>query len=241
MLLSSTNDDSSVWLGFSIMVLFLSWRLGLFSWIAYQFSNEKIEFEKQVEDDKKSKEYIYHCLKVLTKSYGIKEHVTDQGLKIQFDHQLYAECVLEIMRKMGLNNTVKVTCYSDEKFPRKQAAAFVNLPTNNMPPLNSIAFQNLRIPICIKKSITNKYETFVYVVAHELSHIVLHGTNHSLKESEVATDLFVLISGFGWIMEEGIRVWKSDNYYKNYGYLKYHEFVYAKEYLAKIKSNTFES
>ncbi len=39
---------------------------------------------------------------------------------------------------------------------------------------------------------------FMFAVAHELAHVVLHARNHQFKQSEVATDILALIAGFAY-------------------------------------------
>ena len=50
----------------------------------------------------------------------------------------------------------------------------------------------------IKKSFLDedRFEQVVMAIAHELSHIVLHGLNHPLRECEVAVDLTAMILGY---------------------------------------------
>ncbi len=206
---------------------------------------KELEISKKKSDDIQKRVYISECLRELTQSFEKRDAILDNSLRILFENNLYAECVLEIMRKMGLSNTVKVTAYSDSKYPRlDHSAAFISLPVNNIPPIDSTEFTQLRIPIGIKLSAVKKFETFVYIIAHELSHLVLHGANNSLKGSEVATDLFVIVSGFGHIMGSGIqgrttKYFDSHNKgyhteYRHYGYLTLEEVVFAQNYLNKL-------
>lgn len=179
--------------------------------------------------DTKDNEDIHNYIDRLVKSYGIQEPVKHQALKILFDNHLYAECVLEIMRKMGLNNRVKLISYSYFKYPGNNGTvAFVTIPSN-APPFYSSSFNNLKIQVSIRDDLKKKYETFVYVIAHELSHIVLRGMKHPLKDSEIATDLFVMIRGFNEIMEKGRT--STD---ESYGYLNSVTFKSAKDYIEKL-------
>ena len=192
-----------------------------------------------LDKNKYSKLYIEHALTEFENKFGIKKPITDKGLFIQFSNHLYSECVLEIMQKMGLSNKVKVTCYADYKFPKSNCAAFVSLPINNMPLWGSKAFTNTVIPISIRKSLTEKYESFVYAVAHELSHIVLHSTKNSLKDSEIATDLFVMACGFDSIMENG-RYFRDYKNTTKYGYLDDEHFKFALAQLKKLRKAASE-
>lgn len=177
----------------------------------------------------KTNEDIHDYINQLVKSYGLQEPIKHQALKVLFDNHLYAECVLDIMKKMGLNNKVKLVSYSYSKYPGANgSAAFVTIPSN-APPFYSSAFNNLKIEVSIRSDLKNRYETFIYVIAHELSHIVLRGMKHPLKDSEIATDLFVMVRGFSEIMEKG-RISIDENY----GYLNSLTFKSAKDYIEKL-------
>jgi len=230
-------------LGGGIFVLILIGLLfGIMKLIFFTIDKLPIEANKKkwrIEKEKEEKrKHLSVLLKQLINDFGIKEPVPDGGLKILFSNNLYAECTLEIMRKMGLTNTVKIICYPDEKFPKKDnSAAFITLPLSQVGP-SAILSSTKKIEIAIKKSITKKYETFVYVIAHELSHIILHGKYHKLKDSEEATDIYAIISGFAEIIKDGIHVtnYRDHNYatgetnssYTTYGYINYSDFMYLK-------------
>ncbi len=180
---------------------------------------------------------IRFYLHVLHQSLGIREPISEKALKILFETNLFGECVLGIMRKMGLSNKVKVICYSNEKYPRPGSAAYIDLPVN-MPLFGSKQFKEILIPVCIKKEITYNYDTFVITIAHELAHIVLHSTKSKLRMSEVATDLFVLLSGFQRNVIKGRKVITENEHEivtSTYGYLTDDNFSYALSYIEKIR------
>lgn len=149
-----------------------------------------------------SKPLVKKYLTLLVNSYGIRPQQSDKALRILFKQGLYGECVFELMKKMSITNRVKVTCYADAKYPRLNSGAFISIPTN-VPRFASAEFQQWIVPVGVKKSTTLHFASFVYAVAHELSHVVLYSTGHNLRHSEIATDLFLITSGFGEIMKEG--------------------------------------
>ncbi len=227
---TASNDAGFILLGFLFILLILLLRNGyIFQLISpYKHPASQIESEKKVQDEEGKKE-IVAIMDDLFNSFGIQNPVEHIGLKIQFNNHLYAECVLEIMKQMKLNNKVKLICYPYFKYPGKpESAAFVNIPSN-APPFYSKAFSNLKIEVSIRDDLRRNYETFIYTIGHELSHIVLNGMNHPLKDSEVATDLFVMMRGFSEIMEKGR---KYNN--QTFGYLSTEQFKVAKEHIEKL-------
>ena len=179
--------------------------------------------------------YILNCIKALNESFTINEDTNDREIQTFFYEKQYAKCAEAIMRQMGLfENKIKITSYANDKFPSKDCAAFVTLPLNNMPLYGSEQFRNMRIPISIKMSLTDSYETFVYSIAHELSHIVLHSVSTPLRVSEIATDIFVMFCGFIPIMEKGKKQ-PIGEYTTEYGYLDDNNFKLAKSKIIELR------
>jgi hypothetical protein len=238
--------------------------------VAYFTIEDHLKDKEDREEKEKRAQEIQSLLDQLTKDYKvqtrighvnprffvnrngqIEKAIDENEIKHNFYNHDYAKCVQGIMQNMGLNNKVKVVCYPDQKYPGKDSNAFVTIPSN-LPIFNSAAFNDTTIVISIKKSITmapaykkNSYELFVYVIAHELSHIILHGMKHALRNSEVATDLFVMINGFSDIMKIGMSEYYSDVEYRSnrtithsrsvhHGYLSRSDFEIADKHLKII-------
>ncbi len=179
----------------------------------------------------------------LVRTYGFHPPVNETALKIEFDHHLYAECVLEIMRKMGLPNKVKVTCYSDAKYPDPTSAARIQLSLP-MPRFGSQKFNSMKVPVEIKESVKNNFHGFVTAITHELSHVVMHSTNHELQNSEIATDLCAVVFGFSSYMIKGKRIITNKKIltahgvatqYLEIGYLSLEQLTYAAVYIEKLR------
>ena len=60
------------------------------------------------------------------------------------------------------------------------------------------------------------FEEFIYAVAHEMSHVRLITDGHALKESEVATDILVLVMGFE---SQYVDVQNALAFYEKLGYI----------------------
>lgn len=194
---------------------------------------------------------INNWLNDLTKTFTVHEDINDIQLRNYFALRDYKACTIEIMNKMGLKNRIKVTCYPDHHsiHSRPNIAAYVNIPSD-IPMYGSDRFNRMTFMIYISKSATIRYETFVYTLAHEMSHIVLNSMHHKCKESEEATDLLVMVKGFSRIMKDCIHDYECAGDYEpdgytriNYnrtitrGYLGDGRFEIAEEYLNNLKKH----
>ena len=196
---------------------------------------------------------IKNILAQLNEKHPIKAPLSEiiiERLKksISFDSKMVG-FILEMMKIMSLNNCrVKLMHYTNElKFPSDKAAAFVNLPLDNMPFFGTPEFNKLTIPIHFRQSIIYPHEGFIYTMAHELSHIVLHSTRNPLRHSEKATDLFVILSGFGQVMKDGrIQYFRGvsedgKSLNKHLGYLDDTEFHFAIKYADELRKKNIMS
>lgn len=172
-------------------------------------------------------------------SYGLYPTINETALKIQFEHGLYAECVLEIMRKMGLKNRIKVICYADYKYPCSKSAARIIMP-QPIPLIGTEKFNSLRIDVEIRESIKKQFYSFVSSIAHELSHLVMYGTKHELHKSEIATDLCMLVFGFSNFVVKGKNMTTWTIYGDQsitLGYLSAEQLQHAISYVNQLQSN----
>jgi hypothetical protein len=172
-----------------------------------------------------SKKQIAQYLDLLVKNFGLQNPVPEKALTILFNAKLYNECIKEIKDNLRLACGLKVFHHEDTSFPDRKAEAVIRLLVP-MPLYGSKSFDDLSLELHLRKSLQANYYKFMYCIAHEMSHIVLHGTKHALYESEVATDLFVMVYGFESIMAKGR---------KGCGYLTDKNFEYAQKYLEKIR------
>jgi hypothetical protein len=100
---------------------------------------------------------------------------------------------------------------------------------------------NFPVQVRISENCADRPDTLVTVMAHELSHIVLHSMWHKEKENEVYTDLTAMTLGFARVMKKGRKVEITSSVKHNpanrtttthkqtttYGYLSDDEFEYA--------------
>ena len=84
---------------------------------------------------------------------------------------------------------------------RQDAAAWVLLP-EEMPLYGSKEFNGMTVKMFFRRSFLRQaYDEAVFVVAHELSHVVLESIRHPLRKCEKAVDLTAMLLGFGRVYE----------------------------------------
>lgn len=186
-----------------------------------------------------SNQDIEKYLDILSQSFGLYPMVNETSLKIQFEYQLYTEVVYEMLRRMGLPVRIKIICYSDEKYPDKEAFARILIPVD-IPRIGTESFKSLRIHLEIRACLKNNFDKFVTVIAHELSHLILHGTDHQLKDSEEATDLCSILFGFGHFLEKAngrVLFIGTMQFQEHLGYLSDEQRDHAIAYIEKLRGN----
>lgn len=173
----------------------------------------------------------------LIASYGLYPPINEQGLKIQFEHKLYAECVLSVMQYFKLMNKVKVRCFADHLYPCKNSFARVHIP-GVVPIYGTDQFRQIKIDVDMKESAKSHFYAFIRSLSHELAHIILHSTKHSLYKSEVATDLCILVFGFSDFVRKGsvYKLTKGENSYRGLiGYLDEDQIRHATRYIESLR------
>jgi hypothetical protein len=104
----------------------------------------------------------------------------------------------------------------------------------NLPLYGTSELNNFPISIRISENCKDNPKTFIAVIAHELSHIVLHSLWHKEKDNEFYTDLTAMILGFSKIIKDGRKIVKIKSGYNytetqttTYGYLSDEQFDFA--------------
>jgi hypothetical protein len=138
-------------------------------------------------------------------TYSVRTNFNDVSLKQSFDERNFRNCINILKDRMGIGCHIILRIYRDDRFPWSHCNGVVNIPTF-IPLIGTDQFNCFEFIISIRQSTKIKYETFVYTILHEMSHILLHTMRHRLKESEEATDILVMMHGFTNIMREGMVV-----------------------------------
>jgi hypothetical protein len=175
----------------------------------------------------------------LISSYGLYPTINEAGLRIQFEHNLYAECVLSVMRYFKLNNKVKVVCYADHLYPCKDSFAKVHLPCF-VPIYGTDQFNRLKITVEMRETGKKHFYAFIRSLSHELAHIILHSTRHDLHQSEIATELCTLVFGFSDFMRKGsiYKIVKNGELHRcTIGYLTEDQIRHSTQYIECLRKN----
>jgi len=111
--------------------------------------------------------------------------------------------------------------------------AHVLIPSH-LPKYGSDELKNFPININILKACEFKIETFISIMAHELSHVILHSLRNQYRDSEIATDILAMILGFSGIIENGRKITTEYTVFnvkhteiKRFGYLDDNQFECA--------------
>lgn len=203
-------------------------------------------------------EEIISYIKQLIDLLGIRKNIPEQTLeklRTMYQNRQTSKCVAEVKSLLRLDLTIKIGYlntkpdaaslikliiehYPELKYEKvdlayikeqldKAAAFAVNPPY--LPMYGSPEFYSLKILMFIFRwFMNNSFETFIYCIAHELTHIVLRAIRHPLQNSEVAVDLTAMILGFSDVIRIGRKC-----RYATIGYLDDHKFQLAYEEIRK--------
>jgi predicted transcriptional regulator len=202
-------------------------------------------------DNSLSNQYIADAIRELINLLGIKEDINYLKTKDLIVENKVEKCIREIANQLGLPIEVNLIVggdfqtsglsQTDSRGKGKDAiAAQVSIPSN-LPIYGADNFKNIKIDVRISRNYDEHPLTFIGLMAHELSHILLHSLLHPQKENEFYTDLTAMIMGFTSVMEYGRKVEKkwSDGQATHtqttiYGYLNDNQFDFARNQLNKI-------
>jgi hypothetical protein len=121
--------------------------------------------------------------------------VSRKQLRSFFAAKDYAGMVKFIRDSMNLDVRLRLGVANGGGPPN--AIAWIPLPPR-LPSFGSREFRAWKFTVFIRKSFLDegRFEQVVMAIAHELSHVVLHGLNHPLRECEVAVDLTAMLLGY---------------------------------------------
>ncbi len=179
-------------------------------------------FEKLRNDD------LRIVLDELISLFGVKEKKPFHDLVARLKGKDTEGCVQEIATRLGLPIRISLS-YIPKDFRRENTNRFItdSLVTTDstgrgtasitaqvyipphLPPYGSSGLQDYLIPVRVSENCREHPETFVAVMAHELSHILLASLSHPKKSDELYTDLVPILLGFGDIVLEGRKVIKT--------------------------------
>ena len=178
--------------------------------------------------DEVKNDYIKKALNELIPVLGIKEFVDHQKIIILIDSKKTKEAIKTIALYLGLPIEVNISYVPKGYRPSSNdgfhsthlvktdnnnqgiggITAQVSIPSN-LPLFGTPSMVNFPISIRLSENCTENPATFISIMAHELSHVVLHSMWHREKENEFYTDLTAMILGFANIMKTGRKIVKT--------------------------------
>jgi hypothetical protein len=172
---------------------------------------------------------------------GGRPPVARKQLWIMYNEKNYTGMVKFVRDSMNLGLRIRVGLSNVES--PTQAPAWVQMPSP-MPPFGTPAFKQTLVTVFLSKSFLSRatFDQVILAVAHEISHIVLNGTNHALRDQETAVDLTAMLLGYRDFYVggcESVRIerrWFSrveTHAHQRYGYLTPNEVRYADRILVR--------
>ena len=206
-----------------------------------------------------SNEYIENAINKLEKFFGVKEEISSKRLFSLIRSGKVRESMKMIAQQLDLPIDVNIvnvpsdyrTRSDDNQFHSTHLArvsqrgsgsegitAQVSIP-GNLPFFGSTALNSYPINVKISKNCTEHPVVFSMIIAHELSHVLLHSLRHTEKDNEFYTDIVAMMLGFKTIFRNGrkITTTKEDHGLMSttirtttttYGYLSDEQFNFAK-------------
>ena len=212
-----------------------------------------------------SNEYIENAINELNKSLGVKEPVLGKNIFSSIKGGKVKEAIKLIARQLSLPIDINITNVSNDYSAQNNDNQFhsthlvkvnqyesgnegivaqVIIP-DSLPFYGSSALNGYPINVKISDNCTERPVVFAMIMAHELSHVLLHSLNHPQKENEFYTDLTAIMQGFQNIFQNGRKITKTDVEHgatstitrtqtTTYGYLNDNQFNFARNKINSI-------
>jgi uncharacterized protein (DUF697 family) len=184
-----------------------------------------------------SNNYIEEAVKTLADSIGIKDNVDDQKIISFIRQKKVKEGIKEIAKCLGLPIEINLSYVPKGYHPdntntfhsthlvktdwrgrgSEGITAQVSIP-GYLPMYGTSGLNNFPISVRVSENCADNPATLIAVMAHELSHIVLHSLWHKEKDNEIYTDITAMMLGFSNIIKNGRKVIKTSSS-TDYGFL----------------------
>jgi len=217
---------------------------------------------------KVTNDYIASAIDELIAMLGVKEDIPMEVIRKPLDRGNIEASIENIASYLGLPVAVNLSYVSGtyrrgnsgDSFDtdalattdsagrgREGITAQVSIP-DYLPPYGTSGLRGFPIAVKISKNCSKHPETFLAIMAHELSHILLHSLRHTKGDNEIYTDLTAMILGFSNVMRIGRKVTETrDNIVSTeiltttYGYLPDEQFNFAFSRITNILNKIFQS
>lgn len=206
--------------------------------------------------------YISNAIDELINLLGIKEEVAIDTILKPFRAGNIKGCIEKIANCLGLPIVINLS-YVPANYQTRNAGnrfessalattdragrgvqgitAQVSIPSY-LPLYGTSVLQGFPISVKISDNCLKHREPFVAIMAHELSHIVLHSLLHREKDNEYYIDLTAMILGFSVIMLNGRKTVETREKFMStetltttYGYLSDEQFYFAFNKISEIR------
>lgn len=205
---------------------------------------------------------ISNALDRLVECIGVKEEVSSDNLVTLLHKGDIQECVQQIALLLGLPIRIRLSFVTPEDYKRPegdnrfQTSALVQAdPTGGvsegiiaqvsipayLPMFGSSALEGYPIQVRVSQNCRKHPFTFITIMAHELSHVLLASLSHPQKDSELFTDIVPILLGFRDIArigrkscDESIQGMMMTKATTTYGYLTDSQFDYAYYYVTGL-------
>ena len=205
--------------------------------------------------DKLSEKDISNALDDLSSTLGFKEEVAVEPFLALMRREDTQRCVQEIALWLGLPVQIDLSYVSKDfkagdpnRFHSDQLSktdwtgrgiegitAQVAIP-KYMPTYGTKALEGYHIRVRVSENCHEQPATFIAIMAHELSHVLLYSLLHPQRDSELHTDLVPVLLGFSDIVGTGRKVAKlstkgntTTQHTTTYGYLTDSQFQFASD------------
>lgn len=212
-----------------------------------------------------SNKYIENAINELGKFFGIKEPISGENIFSLTKSDKVKDAMKLIARQLNLPIDINITNVPNDyraqngnnqfhsthlvKVRRHDSGsegitAQVSIPSN-LPFYGSSSLNGYPINVKVSENCTEHPVVFSMIMAHELSHILLHSLNHAQKDNEFYTDLTAIMLGFQTIFQNGrkITTTEEDSGFLSttvrtttttYGYLSDKQFKFARNKINSI-------
>ena len=180
-----------------------------------------------------SNDYISNAIDHLITQLGVKEPIAVQTLLKPINSGDMRGCTERIAEYLGLPIAVSVSHApfqstglaktNDAGQGIASITAQVSIPSY-LPFYGTPGLKGFPIFVKISENCLRYPVTFAAIMAHELSHIVLHSLQHKERDNEFYADLTAMILGFSRVMKEGRKV-KETQTVQTKNYVVYSETI----------------
>lgn len=211
-------------------------------------------------DNNLNNDYINNAVEELVDFLGIRDSVSAEKVRIPYSRGETKECIKDIANCLGLPITINLSYVSKNYTPNDSNSfhsqhlvktdyrgrgtegivAQVLIP-GNLPMYGTPSFNGLPIDVRVSENCIEYPRVFMAIMAHELSHIVLHSLFHKNKDNEFYTDLTAMVLGFSDILKYGRKITKVERGFDTttthtttYGYLSDEQFDFAFNKINKL-------